>query len=151
MTEPEPTARAHELSAEAEHLYGLTIRRKESMLAAREQAIKVTGEAASPDGSIQATVDVGGMLTRLVLSPRALRREPDELARLITAVTQRAAASARASVREIFAPLQKEGMVRDTPVLLPEPATPAEPGRRADYDEEASYEDAPSVFRSRGR
>src|SRR5439155_26996095 len=102
-------------------------------------------------GSVQVKVDVGGMLTHLVLAPPALRGDPGELASLVMAVTQQAATSARATVREIYAPLRDEGIVRDLPVFLPEPAPQgARPmvRRRVADEPEASYEDARSVLRS---
>lgn len=149
MTNYEPTSaelteRARQLSAEAEHLYSVTRRRKETLLAAKEHALKITGEAASPDGSVRATVDVGGMLTELDLAPDALRTRPGELAQLVTTVTQHAAARARAAVQEVYAPLRSEGIVRDMPILLPEPPTKVVPStvqRREQLEDEPSYED----------
>jgi hypothetical protein len=146
MTDTSLTERARQLSAEAEHLYSVTKRRKETLCAAKEQALEVTGEASSPDGSVRATVDAGGMLTDLVLTDRA-RRMPG-LAGVITTVTQEAAARARAAVRETYEPLRREGIVRGMPVLLPGPA-PQQP-RRQEVEEEASYEER-SVTRRPGR
>lgn len=151
LTTAEITERARQLTAEAEHLYSKTKRRNETLRAAREQAIKITGEASSPDGSVRATVDVGGMLTKLVLAPDAMRREADELAELVTTATQHAAARARAAAEEVYAPLRNEGMVRDMPVLLPKPALAAAPSkrpRRQQFDDEPFYEDARSMLRS---
>lgn len=147
MTDPSLTERVRQLSAEAEHLYGVTKRRKEALRAAREQALEVTGEASSPDGSVRATVDAGGMLTDLVLTAKALRTA--DLAGLITTVTQEAAGRARAAVRETYEPLRGEGIVRGMPVLLPEPAQPTQPHRQ-EVEEEASYEER-SITRRSGR
>lgn len=93
------TERARQLSAEAEHLHSVTKRRKETLVAARKQALAVTGEA----------------------------------------------------VRAVYEPLEAEGIVRGTPVLLPEPAPTNEPPARppAKADEEASYEERPVTRRSR--
>jgi hypothetical protein len=148
MTDPSLTERARQLSAEAEHLYGVTRRRKEALRAAKEQALKVTGEASSPDGSVRATVDAGGMLTDLALTAKALRTT--DLAGVITTVTQDAAARARAAVREMYEPLRGEGIVREMPVLLPEPAPRPEQPRRQEAEEEASYEER-SITRRSGR
>lgn len=148
MTDPSLTERARQLGAEAEHLYGVTKRRKEALRTAKEQALKVTGEASSPDGSVRATVDAGGMLTDLALTAKALRTT--DLAGLITTVTQEAATRARAAVRETYEPLRGEGIVREMPVLLPELAPqPAQP-RRQEVEEEASYEER-SITRRSGR
>lgn len=146
MTDPSVIERARQLSAEAEHLYGVTKRRKEALRVAKEQALKITGEASSPDGSVRATVDAGGMLTDLVLTDKARRMA--DLADVITTVTQEAAARARAAVRETYEPLRGEGIVRGVPVLLPGPA-PQQP-RRQEVEEEASYEER-SITRRPGR
>lgn len=148
MTDPSATERARQLGAEAAHLYGVTKRRKETLRAAEEQALKVIGEASSPDGSVKATVDAGGMLTELVLSDKA-RRVPD-LAGLITSVTQEAAADARAAVREMYEPLRGEGIVRGLPVLLPEPVSAPQQSRRQEVEEEAPYGER-SITRRSGR
>jgi hypothetical protein len=143
--------RARQLSAEAEHLYGVTKRRKEALRAATEQALKATGEAASRDGSVRATVDAGGMLTNLALTAEALRTKPDDLADLIVAVTRQAATLAREAVRETYEPLRNE---RGMPVLLPEPAPRSEPPnrpRRKEVEEEASYEERTITRRARRR
>jgi hypothetical protein len=143
--------RARQLGAEAEHLYGVTKRRKEALRMAEASARGATGDAASRDGSVRAAVDAGGMLTSLVLTPGALRMDPTELAALITEVTQQAAARARADVRHVYESLHGEGVVRNVPNLLPAPelAPPARPPRK-EYDEEAPFEER-SITRRRGR
>lgn len=151
MTDPsatELTERARHLGAEAEHLYGVTKRRKDAARAARQQALGATGEASS-DGAVRVTVDAGGMLTGLVLTAKALRKGPGDLAGLIAAVARQAAASARAAVRQVYEPLRDEGVVRELPVLLPESTAPAPP-RPKDYEEEASFEER-SITRRPGR
>lgn len=153
MTDQELTERAGQLAAEAQHLYGVTKRRKEALRAAKEHALDVTGEAASRDGSVRATVDAGGMLTDLVVTADALRATPGELARLVIEVTQQAAAGARAAVRDTYEPLRNEGIVRGMPVLLPgrapQPEPPTQP-RRPAQDEEASFEER-TITRRSGR
>lgn len=154
MTDQELTERAGQLAAEAQHLYGVTKRRKEALRAAKEHALNVTGEAAAPDGSVRATVDAGGMLTDLVFTADALRTAPGDLAGLIVEVAQQAAAGARAAVRETYEPLRNEGIVRGMPVLPPGPApapAPAPPTpRRKARDEEASFEER-TITRRSGR
>lgn len=143
------TERARQLSAEAEHLHSVTKRRKETEVAARKQALAVTGEAASPDGSVRVTADAGGMPTDLVLKPGAT--DANDLAQLVLQVAQQAAARAREAVRAVYEPLEAEGIVRGMPVLLPEPAPTHEPPARppARADEDASYEERPVMRRSR--
>jgi YbaB/EbfC DNA-binding family len=146
--------RARQLSAEATHLYGVTKRRKEALLTAKEQALKATGEAESRDGSVRATVDAGGMLIDLTLTAEALRMKPGDLAGLVTTVTQQAAARAREAVRQTYDSLRNEGIVRGIPVLLPEPTPQPEPSRhprRTEVEEEASYEERTITRRSRSR
>jgi hypothetical protein len=155
MTDHDPsfaelTERAHQLGNEAEHLYSVIKRRKEALHAANAQALQATGKAASRDGSVQVTVDGGGMVTDLVLNDRALRTGPSDLAGLITTVAQQAAAQARAAVRAAYEPLRGKGAV---PILLPEPAQPAEPHkppRAKEFEEEASYEER-TITRRTGR
>jgi hypothetical protein len=142
--------RARRLSEEAAHVYGMTKRRKEALRTAEEQAQAANGEAASADGSVRAKVDAGGMLTELGLTAEALRAGPHELARLVTAVTQQAAADARAQVRHTYERLRNEGIVRGIPALLPEPAAAATQRRPKPPEEEAPYEER-SITRRRGR
>jgi hypothetical protein len=148
------TERARQLSAEAEHVYGVTKRRKEALLTAKEQALKSTGEAESRDGSVRATVDAGGMLTNLTLATEALRMKPGDLAGLVTTVTQQAAVRAREAVWQTYESLRNEGIVRGMPVLLPGPTPQPEPPRhprRKEAEEEASYEERTITRRSRPR
>ncbi|MDQ3785614.1 MAG: YbaB/EbfC family nucleoid-associated protein [Actinomycetota bacterium] len=143
--------RARQLSAEAQHLYSITKRRKEALRSAEERARSATGEAVSQDGSVHASVDAGGMLTGLVLTPAALRKSPGELASLVTEVTRQATARARADVRQVYESLRDEGVLRSVPSLLPEPDVRQPPrARREEHEEEASYEER-SITRRRGR
>jgi DNA-binding protein YbaB len=138
---------AAQLSADAEHLYSVTKRRKETLRTAETQALKATGDAASPDGAVRVTVDAGGMVTSLALTPAALRKDPDDLARVLTSVIQEAAGRVRAAVRGVYEPLRGEGIVRGMPVLLPEPEAPSPaPPRPVD---ESSYEERTITRRRR--
>jgi hypothetical protein len=69
------------------------------------------------------------MLTSLFLAPGVRQLDPRELAALITAVTQQAAAGPRAALRHTYTQLHNEGLVKQMPSLLPEPAPPAPPVR----------------------
>ena len=134
-------ARAAQLTAQSEELYSRVHRRNETLAAARAQAIGMTGSASSPDGAVRATVDAGGMLTGLVLTPAVQQLNVRQLAALVVSVTQEAAAQARGAVRLVYSPLQNEGVVRDMPVLLPEaapapPPAPAAPVRRPVHRDE---------------
>ncbi|MFQ6395622.1 YbaB/EbfC family nucleoid-associated protein [Nocardia sp. KC 131] len=59
----------------------------------------------SSDGSVEVTVDANGVLTDLSLTPAALRRTADELARLILQATQEAARQAREHSENAAAPV----------------------------------------------
>ncbi|MEU0880339.1 YbaB/EbfC family nucleoid-associated protein [Lentzea sp. NPDC005914] len=121
----EINARAAQVTERAAHLHTQAGRRRKTLDAARTQAVSVTASASDPDGSVKATVDAGGMLTGLVLTPAVQQLNVRQLAALVVRVTQEAAAQARGAVRQVYSPLQNEGVVRDMPVLLPEVAPPA--------------------------
>jgi DNA-binding protein YbaB len=121
----ETTARAAQAHERAGELLTKFKRRNETMLVAQTKAAAVTATATSADGSIRVTVDAGGMLTHLDISPAA----QGDVARTIVEVVRRATAQARAGVREIYEPLRHEGVLRDPPFLLPDPQ-PARPPRR---------------------
>ncbi|MFE7797965.1 YbaB/EbfC family nucleoid-associated protein [Nocardia sp. NPDC057440] len=59
----------------------------------------------SSDGSVEVTVDANGVLTDLSLTPAALRRTADELARMIVQATQEAARQAREHSENAAAPV----------------------------------------------
>lgn len=117
-------ARAAQLTEQSAHLYSRVHRRNETLAAAKEQAVRATGSASSSDGSVRAVVDAGGMLTDLVLAPSAQQMTPRQLAAVVVQVTQQAASVARAAVRNVYTPLQNEGVLREAPVLLPEVQAP---------------------------
>ncbi len=72
-------------------------------------ALTATGEAASHDGTVRATVDATGVLTALNVTPALFdRTTPDRLARTIVATVQAAAAQARARAADAFASLRAE-------------------------------------------
>jgi hypothetical protein len=114
-------ARAAALADQAEHLYSRTKLRNEAIATTREAALRTVGEAAAADQSVRATVDAGGMLTNLVLTPAALKLSPADLADQVVMIAQDAAAKARGTVRHLYADLESEGIVRESPLLLPEP------------------------------
>lgn len=122
LNSAEINARAAQITERAAHLHTNAARRRATLDAARTQAVGVTGSASSPDGAVRATVDAGGMLTGLVLTPAVQQLNVRQLGDLVLRTAQEAAAQARGAVREVYRPLQNEGVVRDMPVLLPEPA-----------------------------
>lgn len=70
-------------------------------------ALSATGEAASHDGTVRATVDATGVLTALNFAPSLFdRTSPDKLARTIVATVQAAATQARARAAAAFASLR---------------------------------------------
>jgi DNA-binding protein YbaB len=70
-------------------------------------ALSATGEAASHDGTVRATVDATGVLTALTFTPSLFERStPDKLARTIVATVQAAAAQARTKSAEAFQSLR---------------------------------------------
>lgn len=145
---------ASQLAAQAEHLYGATKRRNEAARAAEADALRITAESASPDGSVSVRVDAGGMLIDLALTAEALRARPTELATKVLEVAQRAAAQARVGVRQVYEPLRREGITRGIPMLLPaepsaNPTSPTKPGCRSDIEEEAPYDERTITRRRR--
>jgi DNA-binding protein YbaB len=77
-------------------------------------ALSTTGEAASHDGTVRATVDATGVLTALSFTPSLFERStPDKLARTIVATVQAAASQARGKAAEAFQSLRSD----DTGVL----------------------------------
>lgn len=119
---------------------------------ARAQAI--TAGATSPDGSVRASVDSTGALTKLEFSPNAFERNgtPEKLARVALETIQQAVAKSRTELNEVLQPAQRGASV-DLSELLPGvpsladlipqppavPQPPSAPPRRAparDDDEE---------------
>lgn len=73
-------------------------------------ALSATGEAASHDGTVRATVDATGVLTALNFTPSLFDRStPDKLARTIVATVQAAAAQARGKAADAFQSLRSDG------------------------------------------
>jgi DNA-binding protein YbaB len=73
-------------------------------------ALSATGEAASHDGAVRATVDATGVLTALNFTPSLFDRStPDKLARTVVATVQAAAAQARTKAADAFQSLRSEG------------------------------------------
>jgi DNA-binding protein YbaB len=70
---------------------------------AQSEAMQVTGESTSRDGSVRVAVDATGVVTSLTLSPSAFdRNTPDKLAQAIVATIQSAAAQARGQLSTAF-------------------------------------------------
>jgi len=125
-------ARIAELQERSSRRVTNTKRRTEAVLAAQSQVRAVTATASNADGSVRATVDAGGMLTKLFASPGVA-------ANVIVEVVQRAAADARAQVKAICDPLRQEGLLRDPAIDPPGPApvqAPPPPRVRRDVPEQ---------------
>lgn len=117
MTTGDPTSG---LSQQSAQLVAAAQRRAEATANAEAQVRAITATASSSDGGVRATVDAGGMLTGLFVASNP------ELARKIVEAVQQAAAQARLQTRRVYEPLHARGLLRDPPLLLPEPA-PAQP------------------------
>ncbi|MEV0105088.1 YbaB/EbfC family nucleoid-associated protein [Nocardia sp. NPDC050799] len=73
-----------------------TYQREQGRLAeAYRQLEAMRVQARSPDRAVEVTVDAGGVLTELTLTVSALRKSPEELARVIVDAVQEAARAAR--------------------------------------------------------
>ncbi|NUS91718.1 MAG: YbaB/EbfC family nucleoid-associated protein [Nocardia sp.] len=77
-------------------------------------------QAYSPDGSVAVTVDTGGVLTDLMLTPAALRKTPEQLATTILDAVREAARSAQEQHRLLISPAAEAAAVPDLPDILPE-------------------------------
>ncbi|MEV4241658.1 YbaB/EbfC family nucleoid-associated protein [Nocardia sp. NPDC050408] len=70
------------------------------------EAVRV--QANSPDQSVEVVVDANGVLTDLSLTPAALRKAPDQLARTILAAVQEAVGRAGEQHTALTAPVGTE-------------------------------------------
>ncbi|GAB2968268.1 YbaB/EbfC family nucleoid-associated protein [Saccharothrix stipae] len=98
-------------------------RRNEALLQAQSRMKSTTATATSPDNAVQATVDSGGMLIDLRISPTAR----GDIARLVLDTAQRAAAQIRSETHRLHEQLRVEGVLRDIPLLPPPPPAPPPP------------------------
>ncbi|MEU4446755.1 YbaB/EbfC family nucleoid-associated protein [Actinosynnema sp. NPDC050801] len=99
-------------------------RRNEALLQAQSRMRSTTATATSPDNAVQATVDSGGMLIDLRVSPTAR----GDIARLVLDTAQRAAAQIRSETHRLHEQLRAEGVLRDIPLLPPQPTSPPPSG-----------------------
>ncbi|MGW1740602.1 YbaB/EbfC family nucleoid-associated protein [Nocardia sp. NPDC001965] len=76
-------------------------------------------QAHSPDRSVEVTVDAGGVLTDLTLTPAALRKTPEQLATTILDAVGEAARSAQEQHRLLTSPAEA-APVPDLPDILHE-------------------------------
>ncbi|KAA2264618.1 YbaB/EbfC family nucleoid-associated protein [Solihabitans fulvus] len=121
------------------------------------KAFAVTADAVSPDGTVRASVDATGVLTKLEFAPSSFERStPEKLARTATETILQAAGKARAQVSEAFEPLQDGPSIDLSEMLpglpsmkdlippvppLPQPSAeaPQRRARPADDDEEGGF------------
>lgn len=81
-------------------------------------------QAISPDRSVEVTVDAGGVLTDLHLTPEAMRRTPEQLSRSIVDAVQAAAGRAQQQTEALAAPVDTVlDDLPDFPDLTPEAAS----------------------------
>jgi hypothetical protein len=99
-------------------------RRNEALLQAQSRMKSTTATATSPDNAVQVTVDAGGMLIDLRVSPTAR----GDIARLVLDTAQRAAAQVRSETHRLHEQLRAEGVLRDLPLLPPQPTSPPPSG-----------------------
>ncbi|MFD7653114.1 YbaB/EbfC family nucleoid-associated protein [Actinosynnema sp. NPDC059797] len=122
----DPTGRRAELEArnaamreQVDSLLGELRKKTSELRETQERAMAITATAASPDGSVRATVDSAGALTKLEFSANAFdRTTPDRLARLTTETVSQAVAKARTELNEVLAPAQ-QGPSIDLSEMLP--------------------------------
>ena len=81
--------------AQVEEMLADYRRSREQLASVQRELAAVSGQASSPDGTVEATVGSGGRLVALALSEMAYRRHrPEQLAELIVRTVAAAAASA---------------------------------------------------------
>lgn len=99
----EQTARVQGLRQQADAAMTALHNRIEQVRQAHADAMHVTGESSSRDGSVRVSVDATGVVTSLTLSPSAFdRNTPEKLAQAIVATIQSAAAQARGQLSSAF-------------------------------------------------
>ncbi|WP_039825325.1 YbaB/EbfC family nucleoid-associated protein [Nocardia testacea] len=86
-----------------------TFQQQQTRLAETYRQLEETRiRAESVDRSVAATVDAGGVLTELSLTPSALRKSPEELARAIVETVGQAAERAREHQQALISPATEE-------------------------------------------
>lgn len=112
----EQTSRVEGLRQQADTAMASLQARIAHVRQAQEQAMQVTGESTSRDGSVRVTVDATGVVTGLTLSPSAFdKNTPDKLAQAIVATIQSAAAQARGQMSAAFSAVR--GSAGDSGVI----------------------------------
>ncbi|MBY8862068.1 YbaB/EbfC family nucleoid-associated protein [Nocardia sp. CA2R105] len=118
------------LRNQVEHLLDAYERKQGQLAEAYTQREAIQAQANSPDRSVEVTVDSDGVLADLTLSTAALRKTPDDLARLIVDVVRAAAGNVREQHQALTAPVAAE--FDDMPELSDiMPEAPSLPGIRA--------------------
>jgi DNA-binding protein YbaB len=106
------TARVEGLRQQADAAMTALHNRIEQARKAQADAMHVTGESTSRDGSVRVAVDATGVVTSLTLSPSAFdRNTPEKLAQAIVATIQSAAAQARGQLNSAFSEVRGSGDV----------------------------------------
>lgn len=118
------------LRNQIEHLLDAYERKQGQLAEVYKQREAIRAQANSPDRSVEVTVDSDGVLADLTLSTAALRKTPDDLARLIVDVVRAAAGNVREQHQALTAPVAAE--LDDMPELSDiMPEAPGLPGIRA--------------------
>jgi DNA-binding protein YbaB len=106
------TARVEGLRQQADAAMASLQTRLAQVRQAQAEAMQVTGQASSRDGSVRVAVDATGVVTSLTLSPSAFdRNTPEKLAQAIVATLQSAAAQARGQMSTAFSAVRGDGDV----------------------------------------
>lgn len=113
----EPTASLHQRTAELQQQADQAMKHLQERIAgvraAQQQALGVTGEAASKDGAVRAVTDATGVVTSLTFSPSVFERTtPERLAQTVVATLQEAAARARGRMAEAMSELRGDDTVK---------------------------------------
>lgn len=94
--------------------YGDRLTRTAENAAAASERLRTTGgRASSPRGEVTVTVNAGGVLDDVTLTPAARAMEVDQLSRLIVATARQAQRAAGAQVTEIMTAYLGEGPALD--------------------------------------
>ncbi|GGP65492.1 YbaB/EbfC family nucleoid-associated protein [Saccharothrix coeruleofusca] len=122
-------------------------RQTEMLRDAQAAAALTTASLTSEDGLVRATVDSGGVLTNLEITPSAFDRStPEALARTVVRLAREGAAQVRQQVAELMSPLTEDlpdlaDLVEGAPslsALIPKFEAPPAPPSPAD---DGSFED----------
>ncbi|WP_067679355.1 YbaB/EbfC family nucleoid-associated protein [Nocardia miyunensis] len=96
------------LRNQVEHLLDAYEQKQGRLTEAYRQLEAIRAQAGSPDRSVEVTVDSAGVLADLTLTTAAMRKTPDELARIIVEAVQAAAGHVHEQHQALIAPVAAE-------------------------------------------